>query len=441
MALSETWDDAGIAGAMTHDEAFGIAERLLPGACLGGHALPPDLRFAVHKAAGSRIQDLRGRWYIDYVCGAGPLILGHAHPDVVAGVQAAAADGIHYFGMPNALCLQLADAIAAAVPCAEKLAFTSTGSESTFYAIRFARAFTGRDKILKFEGAYHGNHDYAQISYAPSALSNYPAGRPDTGGIPASVQGTVLIAPYNDLDVVRRLVAEHRADLAAIIVEPVQRIIAPDPDFLPGLRRICDENDVLLIFDEVVTGFRLAYGGGQEIYGVRPDLATYGKIVGGGAALGCVAGRAEIIDLADPANKANPDYAVVLGTTHGGPLAAAAGLANLAYLRQPGVYERLNAYGDDTRRAFQQVLDRHRLPARCLGEGSMWQIMFLDKPPRNHGDVLASDQARAKKLDAECLRRGAYVLPGGRRFVSVVHTDTDLEDAVRALDEACRTVA
>ena len=211
MALSETWDDAGIAGAMTHDEAFGIAERLLPGACLGGHALPPDLRFAVHKAAGSRIQDLRGRWYIDYVCGAGPLILGHAHPDVVAGVQAAAADGIHYFGMPNALCLQLADAIAAAVPCAEKLAFTSTGSESTFYAIRFARAFTGRDKILKFEGAYHGNHDYSNFSVTPTALSNYPQGRPDTGGMPANMVENILVSPYNDLDTARRIVEEGLA--------------------------------------------------------------------------------------------------------------------------------------------------------------------------------------------------------------------------------------
>jgi glutamate-1-semialdehyde 2,1-aminomutase len=419
---------------------YEIAEAALPGAGLGGYSLPEDLRFVIHRGEGARLQDVDGRWYIDYVAGAGALILGHAHPALVQAVQDQAPKGLHFFGTLNDVAVELARELVEAIPCAEKIVYATTGSEATFYAMRMARAFTGRDKILKFEGAYHGNHDYSSIAFAPTAIANYPVGSPDTGGVPAGVTESVLLAPYNDLEALRRIVETHRDELAAVIVEPIQRIISPRPDFLPGLRRICNDNDVLLIFDEVVTGFRLAYGGGQEYFGVTPDLASYGKIVGGGGPLACVAGRAEILDLSNPRNKGKPNYAYVNGTLHGNPIAAAAGLASLRELRGPGVYGTLHGKAEELLKLCQEVLDRNGIPAIATGEASLWQILFMARPPSSHADMLSSDQAAMRALDLEQLRQGLYVLPGVRRFVSLVHSDQDFEETVVALDAACRAV-
>ena len=334
-------------GAMDHEEYYEAATNSLPGAGLGSYSLPDDVRFVIHKGAGSRIQDVRGRWYIDYVGGAGALVLGHAFPTVVDAVRDQATRGIHFFGTLNEQCIQLAQELIDVIPCADQIAFTTTGSEATAYAMRTARAATGKSKVLKFEGGYHGNHDYSAFSVTPAALSNYPQGRPDTGGLPANMSENVLVAPYNDLDTVRRIVEENIDDLAAIIVEPVQRIIFPKENFLQGLRKICNENDVLLIFDEVVTGFRLAMGGAQEYFGVLPDLASYGKIVGGGGPLGCVGGKAEFMNLMNPLNKGQANYSYVNGTLHGNPMAAVAGLATLAELKKPGFYRKLHARADD----------------------------------------------------------------------------------------------
>ena len=259
---------------MTHDAYYELAARVLPGAGLGGYSLPEDVRFVIRKGEGSRLEDIRGRSYIDYVGGAGVLILGHAHPAVIDAVQEAVPKGLHFFGTLNEYCIRLAEQLVDAIPCAEKIAYCTTGSEATFYAMRIARAFTGRNKILKCEGGYHGNHDYSNFSVVPRAVSNYPAGQPDTAGMPASLSESVLVGPYNDLEAVRRIVEENRDDLAAIIVEPVQRVIFPKEGYLQGLRALCDEHNILLIFDEVVTGFRLAYGGAQEFFGVRPDSAS-----------------------------------------------------------------------------------------------------------------------------------------------------------------------
>lgn len=428
-------------GAMTHDEYYEIAERVLPGAGLGGYSLADDIRFVIHKGEGSRLQDVRGQWYIDYVGGAGALILGHAHPALVSAVQEQAAKGMHFFGTLNELAIQLAEKIVEAVPCAEKIAYATTGSEATYYAMRMARAKTGKNCILKFEGGYHGNHDYSTYSVTPSATSNYPAGQPDTAGIPAAVNETVLIAPYNDLEAARKLVEAHRDDLAAVIVEPVQRIIFPDDDYLPGLRKICDDNDVLLIFDEVVTGFRLGYGGAQEYFGVTPDIASYGKIVGGGGPLGCVAGPDEIIGLSSPKYKGTKQYAYINGTLHGNPVAAAAGLASLDVLSQPGAYKTLHDRSDHLLAEIQKVFDKHRLPAIATGKGSLWQVLFMDKPPRDYMDVLNSDGAKNRQFDSECMKRGLYMLPNVRRFVSTVHTDEDFEETLRVFDEVARIVA
>ena len=385
--MTTTGDDT-----LSQDELYRIAEEVLPGPGLGGYALPDDVRFVIRRGEGSRVIAVDGRSYIDYVGGAGALILGHAHPALVAAAQARVADGLHFFGTLNDVAIELARELVDAIPCADKVIFATTGSEATFYAMRIARAATGRNKILKFEGAYHGNHDYASISLMPTQLANYPYAPPDTAGVPSVVPETVLVAPYNDLDVVEAVVREHKDDLAAIIVEPIQRIISPQPGFLEGLRKICDDNGIVLIFDEVVTGFRVAYGGAQAHFGVTPDLASYGKIVGGGGPLSCVGGRADLLDLCDPKNKGNGNYAYINGTLHGNPIAAAAALASLKELRRPGRYDELDAMSQKLLGMCQEVLDRHGLPAIATGQRSLWQI--LSAPRRQRTRQISSTQTR-----------------------------------------------
>jgi glutamate-1-semialdehyde 2,1-aminomutase len=428
------------ASAGAQDALYQVAERALPGGGLGGYSLPDDVRFVIAEGRGSRVRSVEGRWYIDYVGGAGANILGHGHPEVLEAVQQQAAKGMHFFGTLNEAAIALSEKLVELIPCAERLAFTTTGSEATFYALRIARAFTGRQKVLKFEGAYHGNHDYSAFSLFPSKPANYPVAPADSGGVPEVLQPLVLVAPYNDLAAVRQIAGEHKDDLAAIIVEGCQRIILAKPEFLRGLRELADETGAVLIFDEVVTGFRLALGGAQEYFGVTPDLATYGKIVGGGGPLGCVAGRADVIDCVNPRRKGQSDYAYINGTLHGNPVAAAAGMATLAVLERPGFYEELNTKSAALTAALQDVLDRHGLPAIAAGRNSFWQLLFMETEPVSQTDMMNGDSDAMRALDTEFLRRGCYVLPGVRRFVSAVATDRDLEDSVAALDGACQTL-
>jgi glutamate-1-semialdehyde 2,1-aminomutase len=427
-------------GAATQSELFEIADRVLPGSGLGSYSLADDIRLIYSHGKGSRLWDVDGNEYIDYVGGAGALILGHSHPAVVEASKAQLDRGAHMFGSLNDVAVMLAERLVNDIPCAEKIAYATTGSEATAYSMRLARAFTGRSKILKFEGAYHGNHDYAIVSTFPKETGNYPQGTPDSYGQPEATVSTMLVCPYNDLATLRKIVAEHHADIAAIFAEPVQRIIPAEPEFLHGIREICDEYDILFIMDEVVTGFRLCYGGAQQWYDVKPkpDLSTHGKVVGGGGPLSCIAGRADVISLSDPKLKGEARYTYFNGTLHGNPVAAAATMAMLDELGKPGVYDRMNGFADDLCRETQKILDQHAIPAIAEHTGSLWQILFMDRTPRNQADVLASDQAAMRRLDTLLMKRGQYVLPGVRRFVSTVHTELDLEESLRGLDAACR---
>lgn len=417
---------------------FKSAETTLPGAGLGGYALAKDIRMVFSHGEGPRFWDAEGRAYIDYAGGAGALILGHSHPSVVHAGQEQIARGMHMFGTLNDVAIRLAERLVKDIPCAEKIAFATTGSEATAYAMRLARAFTGREKILKFEGAYHGNHDYALVSTFPKTIGNYPQGQADTAGQPEAVRDSMLIAPYNDLEVTTELAEANAADLAAIIVEPVQRIIAGHPEFLQGLRKLCDRIGCVLIFDEVVTGFRIAYGGAHARLGILPDLASFGKVIGGSGPLSVVAGKAEILDLADPARKGQRNYAYFNGTLHGNPVAAAMTLAALDELSHPGTYERLNATSLDFCTEAQSILDRHAIPAIAACVGSLWQFLFMAEPPRNQSDMARGDLSSMKRLDAEMMKRRQYMLPGVRRFVSCVHGDQEFEETLEALDQSCR---
>lgn len=419
---------------------FQVADSTLPGAGLGSYSLAPDVRLIYSHGKGSRMWDVDDNEYIDYVGGAGALILGHSHPAVVQAAQKQIARGAHMFGSLNDVAINLAERLVKDMPCAEKVAYATTGSEATAYAMRLARAYTGRNRILKFEGGYHGNHDYAIVSTFPKQPAAYPQAAADFFGQPAGTTGTMLVAPYNDLEAVNRIIKEYGRDVAAIFVEAVQRIIPAQPEFLQGLRKICDQNEILLVIDEVVTGFRLCYGGAQTWYDVKPDMATYGKVIGAGGPLSCIAGRADIIDLCDPNRKGQEGYTYFNGTLHGNPVAAAATLAMLDELSEPGVYDRLNQYADDMCRESQAVLDRHGIPAIAQNTGSLWQILFVEKTPLSHADIMASDQVAMRRLDSELLKQGQYVLPGVRRFVSTVHNENDMEDTLKGLDAACRAL-
>ncbi|WP_270936233.1 aspartate aminotransferase family protein [Falsiroseomonas oryzae] len=417
---------------------FARAKQMLPGGALGGNALAEDVKFVFKRGEGGRFWDVSGNCYIDYVLGSGALVLGHAHPAVQAAVADQAMRGTHFFAYLNEPAVQYAERLMPHFRCAERIRFTTSGSESTFHAMRLARAFTGRSKVLKFEGAYHGNHDYAQLSTSPKRASNYPVGVPDTAGIPDVVKGLTLVAPFNDLEAARAIIAANKDELAAVIVEPIQRIISPQPGFLQGLRDATREHGVLLIMDEVVTGLRYGLGGAQAYFDVVPDLATYGKIIGGGLPVGAVAGRADILDQADPSTKANPGYVYQNGTLQGHPLGCAAGMATLSVLETPGFYDRLFAMADRLRAGLQQVFDRHDMGAVVFGEGPMWHFLFTDRAPVTYRDVLESDQKKLAAFDTELIRQGIFVLPGTRRFVAATHTEEDLAVTFEAFDRACR---
>lgn len=417
---------------------FDTAKRLLPGGALGGNALVQDAKFVFAKGQGARFWDVSGNEYIDYVLGSGAMVLGHAVPEVQQAVADQATRGTHFFAYLNEPAVQYAERITKYIRCAERIRFTTSGSESTFHAIRLARAFTGKNKTLKFEGAYHGNHDYAQLSTSPKQYSNYPAPLVDTAGIPAVVRDLTLVAPYNDLELLESIVRQNADDLAAVIIEPIQRIIHPQPGFLAGVREITQRYGVLMILDEVVTGFRYGLGGAQEYFDIKPDLATYGKIIGGGLPVGAVAGRADIMDQADPSNKGQQGYVYQNGTLQGHPLGCAAGMATLSILEQPGFYDRLFAIADKLRVGLRKVFDRHDMGVTVFGEGPMWHFLFSDKVPVNYRDIMNADGKKLVAFDNELIRAGIFVLPANRRFVSAAHTDDDLEATFEAFDFVCR---
>src|SRR5918992_150289 len=274
----------------TEKELLEKAARYVPGGNTGNTNFPDSLRFLVKEGRGSHIWDVSGNEYIDWLMGSGPMVLGHAHPAVVEAVTEAVARGSTFF-TTNEKAVLLAEELVKAVPCAEQVRFTTSGTDACFQAMRAARAYTGREKVLKFEGGFHGTSDYALMSVAPSAAEEFPQAEANSGGIPRVLQELMLIAPFNDLDTTTAIIEAHHNELAGVIVEPLQRVIAPQSGFLQGLREVTARYVIPLIFDEVVTGFRLAYGGAQERYGVTPDLCSVGKIMGGGYPLAAVMGR------------------------------------------------------------------------------------------------------------------------------------------------------
>ena len=410
------------------------ARRVLPGGTFGN--VPADV--VIREGRAGRVWDESGKEYVDFLLGSGPMLVGHAHPEVTAAAQARIAQGTTFFAN-NRYGIELAEAIVEAVPCAEQVRFVSSGSEADLYAMRAARAFRKRDKILKFEGGYHGMSDYSLMSLAPKRPGNFPQPIPDSAGIPRSVREEILVAPFNDIEAASAMVREHRNELAGVILEPFQRIIPPMPGFLEGLRTITAEHGIPLIFDEVVTGFRFAYGGAQEYYGVIPDLCTLGKVIGGGFPLAAIAGRAEIMRHFDRDRVGDEGFLMQVGTLSGNPVAAAAGLATLEILRRPGAYEGLFATGRELMSTLAELLDRNGLTAQVTGEPPLFDVVFTSDPVRDYRGTLRGDAGMSRRFNALLRERG--VLKGeSKYYVSLAHTPEDIRHTCDAWAAALKVL-
>ncbi len=425
--------------AATQQELLASSRQHFPGGSSGLWRLPDEYQIVVTHGRGSHVWDMTGREYIDCILGSGPVLIGHAHPAVVAAVQAQVAQGATYF-LLNEPAIRLAEQVVAAVPCAEQIRFVSTGTEATFYAVRIARAYTGRNKVLKFEGALHGGNDYATLSTAPPRTSDYPHGIPDSSGIPAQVQEQVLISEFNNLDLTRELVHQHGDDLAAIIMEPLQRALNPEPGFLAAVRDLAHEVGALLIFDEIVTGFRLAWGGAQEYYGVEPDLAVLGKALGGGYPQAAVAGPAAIMEVVSSAIRGTPRYVWMGGTFSGNPLSAVAGLATLSVLQEEGSFARLHAIGDTVREGLEALGREFGEPLQAIGAGPLLQVFFGEGELRSYRDCLQTDNTKRIAFAQELLRSGILTNPGEKLYFSLAHSDEDIGEILDRARAALKTV-
>ena len=404
---------------------------VFPGASLGEYNLPREMAIVLARGSGPRVYDVDGNEYADFTMGWGSVILGHAHPGICRAVeeQARAGSNFSYVSEPA---LKLAEELVRAVPCAEKVRFCASGTEATMYAVRFARAFKRRDKIVKFEGAYHGGNEFGAISLFPQSLVDFPAANPTSAGVTGAVCRDVLVAPYNDLETTARIVSEHASEIAAVIVEPLHRCTTPVAGFLEGLRRLTQEHDILLIFDECVTGFRLAYGGAQEYYGVVPDLAALGKALGGGYPVGAIVGRADVLDLCIEGNLGRDNYVWFASTLGGNPVTAAAALATLDELRKPGTYERLFQAGEKLRKGFESIIREMGLTVQVLGDGPLCALAFTGEKITDYRSAFRADRAKASAFSLGLFRNGIFLNPMSTKlYVSLAHGDEEL-DAIHA---------
>jgi glutamate-1-semialdehyde 2,1-aminomutase len=411
------------------------ARRVLPAGSFGN--VPFDMVIA--EGRGSHVWDVSGNEYVDLLLGSGPAFVGHAHPEVVEAVREQVGRGSTFFANSEPG-IHLAAAIVDAVACADMVRFVSSGTEADAYAMRLARAFRGRDKILKFEGGYHGMSDYSLMSLAPKRPGNFPRPVPDSPGIPRSVADDMLIAPYNDAEAAVALIEAHKDELGGVIVEPFQRLIGPKPGFLQALRQATEAHGIPLIFDEVVTGFRFAYGGAQAYYGVTPDLCTLGKVIGGGFPLAAIAGRADIMRLFDKGAVGEDRFLTQIGTLSGNPVAAAAGLKCLEILRRPGAYEHVFKIGGAMMEGLAGMLRETGLKAQVIGAPVMFDVIFAGGEVSDYRATLRADPAQTRRFN-EAVRANGVLKSDSKCYVGLCHTDDDVRDVLTAFRAGVEAVA
>jgi len=397
-----------------------------------------DPGIIIREGKGSRVWDEDGNEYVDYLIGSGPMLLGHGNEEVQEAIFEQIPKGMTFFAN-NAAGIELAEEICRAVPCAEQLRYVSTGGEADMYAMRLARAFTGRDKILKFEGGYHGMSAEAQMSLAPSRMVNFPQAVPDSAGIPEAVRNDVWAAPFNDIEFLRSFMAEHGAEIAGIIVEPLQRIIPPQPGFLEAVREECNKHGVVLIFDEIVTGFRFSYGGAQELYGVTPDISTLGKVIGGGFPLAAIVGQADIMTHFNKADVGDDKWLMQLGTLSGNPVASVAGLKTLEILRREGAYDKLRETGKSISALLERHLSEAGIAHQIVGDPTLFDVVFTDKQVRNYRDGFGANTLMNGEFNKILRQNGVFKSPG-KLYPSLALTAEDLEKTETAIALAAKSL-
>ena len=417
------------------------AERVLVGGANGEFRLPPEANLVVTHGDGAMIYDASGREYIDFLLGSGPMILGHGHPAVVEAVTRQISRGTTFMAL-NEPAIELAERVVEAAPCGEKIRLVITGSESIQFALRAARAFTGRDRCLRFEGGWHGVSDSALHGARTLAPGDYPGTLPDGGGIPRSWSADMLAVPFNDVERATEVVERRHGELAAILIEPLQRCILPRPGFFEAMRELATRHGIVLIFDEIVTGFRMAWGGAQERYGVTPDLATYGKTISGGYPLAAICGRADVMDVMNGWRPADdPKRVIASGTFNGYPVGAVAGLATLGVLERPGTYERLFALGDRITREIAAMGERLSIPLLVGGEGPVLQVLFTgEREIVDYGSMFRADKRKAYVFGVELIKRGLFVSPYEKIYLSLAHTDGHVDRLLETAEEVLRDV-
>lgn len=392
--------------------------------------------FFVSHARGSRLYDVDGNEYIDYVGTWGPAILGHSNPIIKKAIQEAAENGTS-FGMPNPYEVRMAKLICEAIPSVEKVRMCNSGTEACMSAIRLARGFTGREKIIKFDGCYHGHTDSLLVKAGSGALT---FGHPDSAGVPPSFTEHTIVLPFNDKDAVRAAFEANPGKIAGIILEPVPGnagVYLPEPGYLEFLRKITEENGALLIFDEVMTGFRLGFGGAQERFGIKPDLTCFGKIIGGGLPVGAFGGRKEIMDCLAPIG---PVYQA--GTLSGNPLAMAAGISALEQLRGGNAYVRLEQAGAMLEDGLKKVFKKLNIDAQLNRCGSMFCCYFTSKPVKNLSDAMTSDRKKFAKFFHGLLEEGVFIAPSQFEagFISTAHTFEDIEKTIASAEKVLKAI-
>ena len=409
------------------------AEQVFVGGSNGEFRLPPEVNMVVSHGDGCVIYDSAGKAYIDFLLGSGPMIVGHNHPEVVDAVKRQIDKGTSFMAI-NEPAIQLAERVVEASPCGQKVRLVVTGSEAVQFALRAARSFTGRDRILRFEGGWHGVSDSVLHGSRSLSLGNYPATLPDGGGIPLSGSAEVLATPFNDVEQAVNVVKRHHHEIAAILIEPLQRCILPKPGFFEAMRKLATQYGIILIFDEIVTGFRLAWGGAQERYGIKSDIAVYGKTISGGYPMAAICGRKDIMDVMNGWRAADdPQRVIASGTFNGYTVAAVAGLATMDILARPGVYDQLFTMGDYITREIKAMGERLSIPLMVGGEGPVLQVLFTNEHEIvDYGSMFRADKNKAFIFGIELIKRGVFVSPYEKIYLSTAHTDGHVD---RLLEE------
>jgi len=425
---------------MTETPDRTLALSVFPGGISNGeYGLPLDQIVLMERGEGCRLWDTAGREFLDFSMAWGSCLVGHARQEVVSAVTQQAPLGSN-FAYLNTQALILGEEIKRISPAVDRLRFCASGTEATMYCQRLARAYRARTKILKFEGAYHGANEAGVTSLFPTKLLDFPEPELTSAGTPLAKED-LLVAPYNDLERTRAILEAHQNELAGVIMEPLQRCTPPREGFLEGIRALCDELDLVLIFDEVVTGFRLAYGGAQEYYAVEPDLVAYGKALGGGYPIGAFGGRSEIMAMVEEERIGGEDYVWMASTLGGNPISMAASNAALAVFRSPGTYDRLHELGHYLREGLRRVLRNARQTGQVIGDGPLAQVVFSDQSVFDYRSTKRGDAAKGRRVMLELFSRRVFLNPMGTKlYLSVAHDEATCDEFLARFEAALEAV-